>query len=256
MIEYLEYLPDHLPTEIMYHLNPYGYFMLKSVFSENSKIGLTDDQYLHRYYDTSPFELLGKYGKIKEVNRYVYNWFLKNQEKIPKKYEYLVTNSSFPLLHATMFGHTEIVKMLLDNGFDVDIPDDVGYTPLYIASLYRRLDVVKLLLENHANPNHQDNYGSTAMTTAVRNGFIEIVRILLDHKADPNIQNIDGNTAMIEAVYSVHPDIVRLFLDYHADPDISNKDGNTALKLAFKVESLEIARILKKYTRDKNERQK
>src|SRR5687768_3935743 len=40
-----------------------------------------------------------------------------------------------------------LAKTLLDQGMDVDVPDDRGYTPLFLApELYSRLSVVELLV--------------------------------------------------------------------------------------------------------------
>ena len=48
-----------------------------------------------------------------------------------------------------MNGHTEVVKFLLSNGADVNI-HDIGYfsrTPLIAAGIYGHLELVKLLIK-------------------------------------------------------------------------------------------------------------
>ncbi|PMD55239.1 ankyrin, partial [Hyaloscypha bicolor E] len=52
-----------------------------------------------------------------------------------------------PLYRASMNGHVDIVKLLLEKGADVNAADRDGQTPLYRAFANRHVDIVKLLLE-------------------------------------------------------------------------------------------------------------
>jgi ankyrin repeat protein len=51
------------------------------------------------------------------------------------------------LLWASMYGHLEVVKLLIENGADVRAKDGVA---LRLASRYGHLEVVRLLIENGA----------------------------------------------------------------------------------------------------------
>ena len=51
------------------------------------------------------------------------------------------------LLWASMEGHLEVVRLLIENGADVSVKDDVA---LRLASRYGHLEVAKLLIENGA----------------------------------------------------------------------------------------------------------
>ena len=53
---------------------------------------------------------------------------------------------------APRHGHTEIVKLLLNNKADPNICCE-GRSPLYSASLRGYTEIVKLLLNNKADPN-------------------------------------------------------------------------------------------------------
>ena len=57
--------------------------------------------------------------------------------------------------------------MLLDNGFDVNINDENGDTPLQIAIRENRPGIVKLLLEYGANVNAKDKQGLTPLFAAI-----------------------------------------------------------------------------------------
>jgi ankyrin repeat protein len=66
-----------------------------------------------------------------------------------------------PLYYAIGKGDNDIVKLLIDNGADVNIPDSHGNTPLMAAAdMFDDDDtILKLLLENGADPYQKNNYG-------------------------------------------------------------------------------------------------
>ena len=90
-------------------------------------------------------------------------------------------------------GKIERVKRLLSSGM-VDVNCIVGphdETPLFYASMKGHKDVVKLLLDTGAEPSKEDKDGYTPLHEASRNGQTETAAILLDRGAD--INNRDYN---------------------------------------------------------------
>jgi ankyrin repeat protein len=73
---------------------------------------------------------------------------------------------------AASAGHTQIVRLLLDNGAFVDALDDIGRTPLHHASARGHPEVVMLLIERGANVEIKDDQfgredgGKTALDLA------------------------------------------------------------------------------------------
>ena len=57
-----------------------------------------------------------------------------------------------PVHHAARNGDTDIVRLLIAHGADVNVSNDRGHTVLYCAGGHGHLDTVKLLLENGADP--------------------------------------------------------------------------------------------------------
>lgn len=57
-----------------------------------------------------------------------------------------------PVHHAARNGDTEIVRLLIAHGADVNVANDRGHTVLYCAGGHGHLDTVKLLLESGADP--------------------------------------------------------------------------------------------------------
>jgi len=69
---------------------------------------------------------------------------------------------SSPLISAAVFGKTEIAKMLIDAGADLNIQNNDGSTALVTAAFFCRPQIVKMLLEKGADKTLKNNYKQTA----------------------------------------------------------------------------------------------
>lgn len=72
---------------------------------------------------------------------------------------------STPLISASLFGKTEIAKLLINAGANLDIQNNDGSTALITASFFCRLEIVKMLLAKKANKTIKNNYKQTAYET-------------------------------------------------------------------------------------------
>lgn len=70
---------------------------------------------------------------------------------------------STPLMIASSFGHTEIVKALIDAGAYMDKQNKDGTTALHIAAFMCEKEIVQLLLDAGVDKSAKDNTGSTAL---------------------------------------------------------------------------------------------
>ena len=77
-----------------------------------------------------------------------------------------------------MKGDLVKVQRLLDDGVNVDLPNENGNTALILASLKGHLPIVKALLEKHAKTDVQNDQNKTALDVAKENGHTEILRLL------------------------------------------------------------------------------
>ncbi|KAF7365837.1 hypothetical protein MVEN_00457900 [Mycena venus] len=81
---------------------------------------------------------------------------------------------------ASYYGHFKMVRLLLENGVDVNTPTGKYGPPLTTASEAGRNTIVQLLLENGADVNARGGYHGCALHAAVYNKHENTVVLLLD----------------------------------------------------------------------------
>lgn len=117
------------------------------------------------------------------------------------------------LMLAAFNGHTEIVKMLLDQDVPVNKTDLSGRTALMYASTGHFPETVETLLTGGADPNLADNQeGFTALMFAAAEGNARVVRLLLDHGADPDTRDTDGDDAETFARQNGHTEVAEMLV--------------------------------------------
>lgn len=72
-------------------------------------------------------------------------------------------NGSTPLIVASLYGQTEVMKILVENGANLDLQNNQGSTALHTAAFVCQPEAVTFLLEKGANAELKNNYGRTAL---------------------------------------------------------------------------------------------
>lgn len=93
-----------------------------------------------------------------------------------------------PLHCAAQYGHSRVVRLLLEELTDPTMRNNKFETPLDLAALYGRLEVVKLLLSAHPNLLSCNTKKHTPLHLASRNGHLSVVEVLLDAGMDINYE--------------------------------------------------------------------
>lgn len=137
-----------------------------------------------------------------------------------------------PLQQAILRNQTEIARLLIDAGADIDQPDRSRRTPLHLAVERGNLALVETLLSRRAQPNERDKMGWTPLHHAAAKDRLAIARALLAGGANPMTLSERGGTPLHEAAASGGAGMVRLFLEAGVDPAVVSKMGVTALDIA------------------------
>ncbi|AID46976.1 ankyrin repeat protein [Penguinpox virus] len=164
-----------------------------SIFTEYIRL------FFHPKYRVKIINVL--FSAIYDYNLDMIEFLLRNKVD-PNKEMVLVDPMDYnrtPLVVSASLGHTEIVKILLKYGADIDGRISVWFTSaLHTAVQYNKYEIACLLLENGADVNIQDYELMTPMhTTLLCNPFNEkMVRLLLKYGADVRLKNNMGDSAM------------------------------------------------------------
>ncbi|XP_074781762.1 ankyrin repeat and SAM domain-containing protein 1A isoform X4 [Athene noctua] len=163
-------------------------------------------------------------------------------------------NDNETALHcAAQYGHTEVVKVLLEELTDPTMRNNKFETPLDLAALYGRLEVVKMLLNAHPNLLSCNTKKHTPLHLAARNGHKTVVHVLLDAGMDSNYQTEKGS-ALHEAALFGKTDVVQILLAAGIDVNIKDNRGLTALDIVRELpsqKSQHIAALIEDYTTGK-----
>uniref|UniRef100_A0A8C2WKP3 Ankyrin repeat and sterile alpha motif domain containing 1A n=1 Tax=Cyclopterus lumpus TaxID=8103 RepID=A0A8C2WKP3_CYCLU len=133
-----------------------------------------------------------------------------------------------PLHCAAQYGHTLVVRLLLEELTDPTMRNNKFETPLDLAALYGRLEVVKLLLSAHPNLLSCNTKKHTPLHLASRNGHLSVVEVLLDAGMDINYETEKGS-ALHEAALYGKTDVVQRLLGAGVGANVVDQKGLTAL---------------------------
>ena len=136
------------------------------------------------------------------------------------------------LHYAALYGHLEIIELLLKSGASVDAVSDVDETgsgdccsalgyAVSSAFLQDKSPVIKVLVENGADVNSRDIAGKTPLIRFIQTGGdIVIAQLLLEHGADVSATDNNNNSVLVHAIEQGHRAIIDL-LESHS----SSKQG-------------------------------
>ena len=115
------------------------------------------------------------------------------------------------LIDTVQTGNLENVRLLVEQGADLDQVDSSGWSPLFWASYGGQLEIAQYLVEQGSTMDKATNYG------AASNGHLEVVRYLLEQGADKEKANQLGWTPLHRAAYMGRLEVAKLLMHYGAD---------------------------------------
>ena len=146
------------------------------------------------------------------------------------------------LMDAVLSEYSEIVRILLEAGADVNQANENGARPLRDAAGLPSRAIVNLLIRHGANIAAQDHGGTTALICATGFNRPDNVQALIAAGANVNQANNKGVTPLMHAALNGNVAVLQALIAAGADVNQADNKGVTALMVAArggKVEFLQ-----------------
>lgn len=145
-------------------------------------------------------------------SKIIINIFVKKMTIISSK---MAHNTHATLLLLRLIkDYNELPEYLGIDLTDVHQKSNFGDYPVHIASVRGSIDEVKVLLDNGADINATGEHGYTALHNAVEQGHIKMVEFLLNQGIDTAIKNINHLTAKELAQITNNQEIYNILDDF------------------------------------------
>jgi len=134
------------------------------------------------------------------------------------------------LLKWVKSGNTQRVRVLLEQGADVNATDDLEESALMWAVKTNKLKMCKFLIENGADVNAtHGEYEETALMWAADHGRLEACQLLINAGANIYAKSEDGMTALMWAAGRGDREVCKLLISEMVKPTKEQKDLVVAL---------------------------
>ncbi|XP_065928598.1 serine/threonine-protein phosphatase 6 regulatory ankyrin repeat subunit C-like [Magallana gigas] len=144
-----------------------------------------------------------------------------------------------PLYVACHHGHISTVKLLIENGADINLCNEQGLSPLHNVCNHGRESILQYLIRNGANINLLSKEGYSPLDLACKEGHISTVELLIENGADINLCTEYGISPLHSACYHGRESISRYLIKKGANINLLSKEGYSPLDLAlFTIEEI------------------
>lgn len=159
-----------------------------------------------------------------------------------------VNDKNFSLLHfACKYNSLDIVKLLVDSGCDVNCKNNMGYTPLHYACINSSLELVEFLISSGANPNFIEHMYNQTPLFFVTSESLDIHKLLIDKINDINLTNYRNQTMLHVACMFNLNNVVKFLIEHGLNIDHVDTLQMTPLHWACKKGNLEMVKLLVKH---------
>ena len=127
---------------------------------------------------------------------------------------------------------SSVRSMFLSHRSLMETSDKEGFRPLHFAAWHGVLDVLRLLLENGANLEAKCNRGGTPLHQAVISSHPHIIRAMLAKGADLMAADASGLTPLHHAAASSEVDVIDILLSAGSERSTYDNSGKMPIHLA------------------------
>jgi ankyrin repeat protein len=162
----------------------------------------------------------------------------------------LTAFSISPIRTAIKYGYVDMIKLLMSYGANINVVFDAEIcTGVHIAVLKNNTELLKVLVEYGVDINQKNVDGSTPLYYAAKYSYISCAKYLIQQGALINLCNKIDDTPLCIAAYNGNHKMCELLIQHGANPDIKCEKGFTAIEWANIKGYKTCAEIIKK-TRD------
>ncbi len=222
-------------------------FMRSVLYSNNEALGI----WIMDHYTIAVKDL------IYIANSYDQTWFfqecMQNAALKDSLNNYRDEEGNTILHIAVQEGNISIVKALINNGFDLDIENNKGFTPYFLAlQMKGGKQIADLMKKKGAKTEFSVEAINNSFQESLQNSDITKMRYYLEQGADPNMdcikyywgQSSDTLPAIFEAVRSYKQSSAEILLLYGANPNTFSEEYQTPLYQALQKNNYDAARLL------------
>ncbi|XP_059892435.1 ankyrin repeat and SOCS box protein 3-like isoform X2 [Gadus macrocephalus] len=161
------------------------------------------------------------------------------------------TNGQTAVFMAAAEGHTDVVKLLVTAGANINVKDASGLTPLLAAVSNDKPATAMALIRKGGAVHVTDASGQSCLHLASAQGSSELVSMLLRFGA-LNLRNVEQKTALYLAAEHGHHKCLEMLAAAGANVEIQATDGGTPLMAATEAQSEPCVDALLKHGADPN----
>jgi ankyrin repeat protein len=141
-------------------------------------------------------------------------------------------------------GNLPGLQKALDEGFDVNEPDQYGFLLVHRACANRQPEIISLLIARGSRLDDAATDGWTPLHLAAVSGAIGCPQILVQAGANPNALDNYGRTPLHLAITSGDPKVAEELIEAGSSKNINNGRGLTPLELAKEKGAAEFYKVL------------
>lgn len=163
-----------------------------------------------------------------------------NAQNIPK------TEADKALVAAALHGDVQGIKKAINEGADVNVQDEEGFTPLNRAAKLSYYHLVNYFIQLGADVNIPNNEKITALHYGVEYNNVKIVKLLLANNANLDARDGIKECPLHWAGWTGNYEVAKLLLKNGANPYAKNNTGVTPIDLTIRQEHKKLEKLFKK----------
>ena len=162
------------------------------------------------------------------------------------------TGDSGCLHAASKRGHVEVIRLLLQKGFDINSKEGYfGETPFLKACRFGQPKAIKVLLQNGANIRDVDKFSNSALHTIAADDsemlapfLVETTNILLANGADVTLKTHGLFSPFHTAIMTPNLPFIKVLYDFYPTFDIKDHANNNAIEYVLKEKQQDAMKII------------